>query len=61
MSSEKEKFRYGYNAAKGTYGDLVTEGIIDPVKVTRYALEHACSVVGLMLTCNAVIVNEEEN
>jgi len=61
LSSEKEKFRYGYNAAKGTYGDLVTEGIIDPVKVTRYALEHACSVVGLMLTCNAVIVNEEEN
>ena len=61
VSSEKEKFRYGYNAAKGSYGDLVSEGIIDPVKVTRYALEHACSVVGLMLTCNAVIVNEQED
>lgn len=61
IGTEKEKFRFGYNAAKGNYGDLVVEGIIDPVKVTRYALEHACSVVGLMLTCNAVIVNEEEN
>ncbi len=59
--TEKEKFRFGYNAAKENYADLVAEGIIDPVKVTRYALEHACSVVGLMLTCNAVIVNEEEN
>ena len=54
------KFRYGYNAATEDYKDLVTAGIIDPVKVTRCALEHATSVVGLMLTCNAVIVNEEE-
>ena len=58
--SDRERFRFGYNASKGNYTDLVSEGIIDPVKVTRYALEHACSVVGLMLTCNAVIVNEEE-
>lgn len=54
------KFKHGYNAATGKYTNLVQEGIIDPVKVTRYALEHACSVVGLMLTCNAVIVNEQE-
>ena len=52
--------RFGYDAAKGSYGDLIDAGIIDPVKVTRYALEHACSVVGLMLTCNAVILNLEE-
>lgn len=56
-----KKFRYGYNAAAHEYGDLVEIGIIDPVKVTRYALEHAVSVIGLMLTCDAVIVNEEEN
>lgn len=56
-----KKFRYGYNAASHEYGDLVEAGIIDPVKVTRYALEHAVSVIGLMLTCDAVIVNEEEN
>lgn len=53
-----EGLRHGYDAAKGTYGDLVEKGIIDPVKVTRYALEHASSVVGLMLTCNSVVLNE---
>jgi chaperonin GroEL (HSP60 family) len=40
---------------------LVSEGIIDPVKVTRFALQHAVSVIGLTLSCNSVIVNEEEN
>ena len=59
--NKKQDRRFGYNAAKGTYGDLVTEGIIDPVKVTRYALEHAVSVIGLTLSCNSVIVNEEES
>lgn len=54
----KDNIRFGYNAASGQYGDLVELGIIDPVKVTKYALEHATSVVGLVLTCNAVIVNE---
>jgi chaperonin GroEL len=58
-SLSSSKFKNGYNAASGKYTNLVQEGIIDPVKVTRYALEHACSVVGLMLTCNAVIVNED--
>jgi chaperonin GroEL len=52
--------RTGYDAARGEYGDLVEKGIIDPVKVTRYALEHASSVVGLMLTCNSVVLNEDE-
>lgn len=54
------KFKFGYNAANKEYKNLIEEGIIDPVKVTRYALEHATSVIGLMLTCNAVIVNEDE-
>jgi chaperonin GroEL len=53
-------FRIGYNAATGKYTNLIEEGIIDPVKVTRYALEHAASVVGLMLTCNCVVVNEND-
>ncbi len=60
IDTRKNDRRFGYNAAKGTYGDLVAEGIIDPVKVTRYALEHAVSVIGLTLSCNSVIVNEEE-
>lgn len=52
-------FTYGYNAAEKSYGNLIKSGIIDPVKVTRYALQHAVSVIGLTLTCNAVVVNDE--
>ena len=57
--SPKPDLRFGYDAAKCVYGDLVEKGIIDPVLVTRYALEHASSVVSLMLTCNSVVLNEE--
>lgn len=49
----------GYDAARHNYVCLFEHGIIDPVKVTRYALLHACSIVGLMLTCDAVIVDSE--
>jgi chaperonin GroEL len=59
-AKNQENKRYGYDAANGEYGDLIDKGIIDPVKVTRYALEHATSVVGLMLTCNAVVLNEKD-
>jgi len=52
-------FRLGYNAADCTYTDLIDNGVIDPVMVTRYSLEHATSVVGLMLACNCIVVNEE--
>lgn len=54
------KLHFGYNAATCKFQDLVAGGIIDPVKVTRCALEHASSVVGLMLTCDSVILNEKE-
>jgi chaperonin GroEL len=57
---EKEKFRYGYDASTKSYGDLIDLGICDPVKVTRYALEHSVSVIGLLLTCDAVVVNEDD-
>lgn len=60
-SVSKGKFRFGYNAANKTYCDLVEQGVIDPVLVTACALEHAVSVVGLTLTCNAVVINEEED
>jgi len=53
-------FRIGYNAAKGSFNNLIDEGVIDPAKVTRLALKHATSVVGLMLACNCVIVNEDD-
>jgi chaperonin GroEL len=53
---------YGYNAETDTYGDLVKDGVIDPAKVTRIALQNASSIAGLMLTTEALIAElpEEE-
>jgi len=49
------KDAYGYNAADGSYGDMIELGIIDPAKVTRLALQNAASVAGLLLTTEAMI------
>ena len=49
------KGNFGYNAANGDYGDMVELGILDPTKVTRYALQNAASVAGLMITTEAMI------
>ncbi|MEA3278326.1 MAG: chaperonin GroEL [Pseudomonadota bacterium] len=49
---------FGYNAATGDYGDLVAMGILDPTKVTRYALQNAASVAGLMITTEAMVAEE---
>ncbi len=49
------KGNYGYNASNGEYGDMVELGILDPTKVTRYALQNAASVAGLMITTEAMI------
>jgi chaperonin GroEL len=46
---------FGFNAQTGEYGDLVEMGVIDPTKVTRFALQNAASVAGLMLTTDAMI------
>ena len=51
----KGKGNYGYNAATEEYGDLVEMGIIDPTKVTRYALQNAASVTGLLITTEAMV------
>jgi len=48
---------HGYNAATGEYGDMVGMGILDPTKVTRYALQNAASVAGLMITTEAMIAD----
>ncbi|GHC78696.1 60 kDa chaperonin [Pseudorhodoferax aquiterrae] len=45
----------GYNAANGTYGDLVEQGVLDPAKVTRTALQNAASVASLILTTEAIV------
>ncbi len=48
---------YGYNAATGEYGDMIKEGILDPTKVTRFALQNAASVSGLLLTTEAMVAD----
>jgi chaperonin GroEL len=49
------KGNFGYNAQTGEYGDLVEMGVLDPTKVTRYALQNAASVAGLILTTDAMV------
>ncbi|CAG9229641.1 chaperonin GroEL [Paraburkholderia sabiae] len=49
------KGNFGYNAATGEYGDLVDEGVVDPTKVTRTALQNAASIAGLILTTDATV------
>ncbi len=49
------KGNYGYNAGTGEYGDMVEMGVLDPTKVTRYALQNAASVSGLMLTTDCMV------
>jgi len=49
------KGSYGYNAATGSFGDMLEEGILDPTKVTRLALQNAASVAGLLLTTEVMI------
>ena len=51
----KGKANFGYNAATNEYGDMVEMGIVDPTKVTRYALQNAASVTGLLLTTEAMV------
>ncbi|MFF0382782.1 chaperonin GroEL [Streptomyces sp. NPDC090023] len=51
---------HGYNAATGEYGDLVKAGVIDPVKVTRSALENAASIASLLLTTETLVVEKKE-
>ena len=50
---------HGYNAATGEYGDLIKEGVIDPVKVTRSAVVNAASIAGMVLTTATTIVDRK--
>ncbi|MFI0405243.1 chaperonin GroEL [Actinomadura sp. 3N508] len=51
---------HGYNAATDEYGDLVAQGVIDPVKVTRSAVTNAGSIAGMLLTTEALVVDKPE-
>ena len=52
---ENSKYAFGYNAQSHEYGDLVAQGVIDPTKVVRCALQDAASVAGLLITTEAMI------
>jgi chaperonin GroEL len=56
VKAEKEAF--GYNAETGVYEDLLKAGVIDPTKVTRFALQNAASVASLLLTTEAMVAEK---
>ncbi len=51
---------HGFNAATGEYGDLAAQGVIDPVKVTKAALENAISIAAMILTTDSAVVEAPE-
>jgi chaperonin GroEL len=55
------KGAYGYNAATGEFADMLEEGILDPTKVTRLALQNAASVAGLLLTTEVMIADSPKD
>ena len=57
---EQNDTSFGYDAQHGKYTDLVKDGIIDPVKVVRCALQDAASVAGLLITTEAVVADRPE-
>jgi len=55
---ENDSYNFGYNAQTGEYGDLVAQGVIDPAKVVRSALQDAASIAGLLITTEAMIAEK---
>ncbi|HET9935294.1 MAG TPA: chaperonin GroEL [Methyloceanibacter sp.] len=55
---DKGDYAFGYNAATGEYGDLVKQGVIDPAKVVRTALQDAASIAGLLITTEAMVAEK---
>jgi chaperonin GroEL len=51
---------HGYNAETGEYGDLIGQGVIDPVKVTRSAVQNAASIAGMLVTTEALVTDKPE-
>ena len=55
---ENSKYGWGYDAQTGNYGDLIAQGIIDPTKVVRTALQDAASIAGLLITTEAMVTEK---
>ncbi len=54
------KIGYGYNMATDEYCDMLTAGIVDPTKVTRSAIQNACSVASVVLTTESLVADKKE-
>ncbi|RWR09302.1 chaperonin GroEL [Siminovitchia fortis] len=57
---KKEEVGIGFNAANGEWVNMIDAGIVDPTKVTRYALQNAASVAAMLLTTEAVVADKPE-
>lgn len=55
---ENPQYSFGYNAQTNEFGDLMAQGVIDPVKVVRHALQDAASVAGLLITTEAMVAEK---
>ena len=54
------KVGYGFDAATETYGDMISNGIVDPTKVNRSALQNAASVASMVLTTESLVADKKE-
>jgi chaperonin GroEL len=58
---QNQEFEIGYNAAKNIFGNMYEEGIVDPAKVTRSALQNATSIASMILTTEFIIVDDSQS
>ena len=58
--SKSKSVNYGYDAAHDTFGDMIENGIVDPTKVCRSALENAASVSSMVLTTESLVADIKE-
>lgn len=57
---KENKVSYGFNALTEEYGDMIAQGIVDPTKVTRSALQNAASVASMILTTESLVADKKE-
>ncbi|KAK1441879.1 60 kda heat shock protein [Babesia gibsoni] len=60
IKNSGKPFGYGWNAKNNSYGDMIKQGVIDPTKVIMNAVENSCSVAGLILTTEGMMVDKED-
>jgi chaperonin GroEL len=60
QQKEKGDTSYGYNVLTGAFGSMLAQGVVDPVKVTRSAVQNAVSIAGLLLTTEALVTDLPE-